>query len=382
MHPPLRHPPLHSWTLYPPPPPPPPPPNPHPNFPKCPPLPPPLPLLRYQLHTLLLPPRPHTPPPPRRHPTGRPDRRLRPIPLPNPRPRHTHKCLQCPSSLILRAPPCRHTLATAPPRTFSLAESGASGKNVVRPYHAYSPSGAAYGRAVFVNYGREEDYRALAARGIRVAGCVAVARRGAALSRNSVVEGAAEKGMAAVLLYTEVAEGFGDGVERGTVMRGLGDPLSPGWAGAEGGERLGLEDSDVVRRFPKIPSMPISADAAEGILRSLEGARVPYEWRDILKAKVGRVGPGPTMLNFTYQAPRALGSTVVRGGARILEKKIVQTFGTQFWTHYSHKGWDLGGGSDRCTSFGIHLLRGGLICGVKRIDSADLPNISFGITPV
>ncbi|GFZ09286.1 peptidase M28 family protein [Actinidia rufa] len=199
-----------------------------------------------------------------------------------------------------------------------LAESGASGKNVVRPYHAYSPSGAAYGRAVFVNYGREEDYRALAARGIRVAGCVAVARRGAALSRNSVVEGAAEKGMAAVLLYTEVAEGFGDGVERGTVMRGLGDPLSPGWAGAEGGERLGLEDSDVVRRFPKIPSMPISADAAEGILRSLEGARVPYEWRDTLKAKVGRVGPGPTMLNFTYQGENKMAKiqnvfAVIRG---------------------------------------------------------------------
>ncbi|CAL5350480.1 unnamed protein product [Camellia sinensis] len=187
----------------------------------------------------------------------------------------------------------------------ALAEQGVAGDDdVVRPYHAYSPSGSAYGRAVFVNYGREEDYRALLAQGVSVSGCVAVARRGD-LSRNSVVEKAAEKGMAAVLMYAET-EGFSGGVERGTVMKGLGDPLTPGWASSSvdvdvDGERLGLDDNEVVSRFPKIPSMPISADSAETILRSLEGARVPYEWRANLKSKVAKAGPGPTMLNFTYQ---------------------------------------------------------------------------------
>ncbi|THF98200.1 hypothetical protein TEA_016563 [Camellia sinensis var. sinensis] len=190
----------------------------------------------------------------------------------------------------------------------ALAEQGVAGDDdVVRPYHAYSPSGSAYGRAVFVNYGREEDYRALLAQGVSVSGCVAVARRGD-LSRNSVVEKAAEKGLAAVLMYAET-EGFSGGVERGTVMKGLGDPLTPGWASSSvdvdvdvDGERLGLDDNEVVSRFPKIPSMPISADSAETILRSLEGARVPYEWRANLKSKVARAGPGPTMLNFTYQS--------------------------------------------------------------------------------
>lgn len=122
------------------------------------------------------------------------------------------------------------------------------------------------------------------------------------MSRYAVVEKAAEKGAAAVLMYTEATAQFnGGGVERGTVMGGLGDPLTPGWAGVEGGERLGLEDSDVLRRFPKIPSMPLSVDTAEIILRSLEGTRVPYEWRGTLKSEVGSVGPGPTLLNFTYQ---------------------------------------------------------------------------------
>ena len=46
---------------------------------------------------------------------------------------------------------------------------------------------------------------------------------------------------------------------------GIGDPLSPGWSGVEGGESLGLEDSEVLKRFPKIPSLPLSAEAAERI---------------------------------------------------------------------------------------------------------------------
>lgn len=147
---------------------------------------------------------------------------------------------------------------------------------------------------------------------------VVVARRGE-MSRYAVVEKAAEKGAAAVLMYTEATAEFnGGGVERGTVMGGLGDPLTPGWAGVEGGERLGLEDSDVLRRFPKIPSMPLSVDTAEIILRSLEGTRVPYEWRGTLKSEVGSVGPGPTLLNFTYQGEKKMASirnvfAVIRG---------------------------------------------------------------------
>lgn len=46
-------------------------------------------------------------------------------------------------------------------------------------------------------------------------------------------------------------------------------------------------------------SLPISAETAAGILGSLEGARVPHLWKDV--DLVGRVGPGPTFLNFTYQ---------------------------------------------------------------------------------
>lgn len=177
-------------------------------------------------------------------------------------------------------------------------------EGVVQPYHAYSPSGTAYGRAVFVNYGREEDYQALAKIGVAVDGCIAVARKGE-FPRGVVVAKAEANGAKGVLLYTE-GDGFRQGFERGTVMRGIGDPLSPGWAAIDGAERLNLNDSEVLKRFPKIPSMPLSAEAAEIILSSIDTASVPPEWRD-KKAKIGSaaVGPGgPTFINFTFQGER------------------------------------------------------------------------------
>ncbi|CBI39092.3 unnamed protein product, partial [Vitis vinifera] len=109
------------------------------------------------------------------------------------------------------------------------------------------------------------------------------------------------------------------GVERGTVMKGLGDPLTPGWGGVEGGEALDLEDSQILNRFPKIPSMPISPEVAYSILRSLEGPQMPHHWRDdALGPQPGRVGPGPTLLNFTYQAEKKIATihnvfAIIRG---------------------------------------------------------------------
>ncbi|KAL4031624.1 hypothetical protein IC575_009909 [Cucumis melo] len=177
-------------------------------------------------------------------------------------------------------------------------------EGVVQPYHAYSPSGTVYGPAVFVNYGRDEDYRELAKMGVTVVGCIAVARKGE-FPRGVVVAKAEANGAKGVLLYTE-GDRFRQGFERGTVMRGIGDPLSPGWAAVDGAERLNLNDSEVLKRFPKIPSMPLSAESAEIILNSLETASVPPEWRD-KKANLrsAAVGPGgPIFINFTYQGER------------------------------------------------------------------------------
>ncbi|KDO70754.1 hypothetical protein CISIN_1g009366mg [Citrus sinensis] len=203
----------------------------------------------------------------------------------------------------------------------SLTEKGISQNailDVVQPYHAYSPSGSAYGKVVFVNYGREEDYRALEAAGVNVSGCVVMARKGSVLSRSGVIFLAEAKGAIGVLLYAEWDRLRGGGVERGTVMRGVGDPLSPGWAGVEGGESLDLEDSEVSKRFPKIPSLPLSFENAQIILGSLWGGFVTQFLNDLGRVNGGRVGPGPTMVNLTFQGKKKVATihnvfAVIRG---------------------------------------------------------------------
>lgn len=201
--------------------------------------------------------------------------------------------------------------------SLALDEPGFSSSGVVKPYHAYSPSGSAYGKPCFLNYGREKDYISLGANGVKVKGCVGIVRRGGGLSRNEMVEKAAARGVEAVLMFTEGE--FEGGVERGTVMSGLGDPLSPGWGGVENGEKLRIDDPLVMQRFPSIHSLPISMKSAEIILKSLEGPEMPYEWRKSLRCSTsGRLGPGPIMINFTYQGEKKMATVhnvfaVIRG---------------------------------------------------------------------
>ncbi|CAF2111760.1 hypothetical protein HID58_082229 [Brassica napus] len=179
---------------------------------------------------------------------------------------------------------------------------GPGDDDVVRPYHAYSPSGSAQGNVVFVNHGEERDYRALELIGVSVRDCVVLARKGESLGRGGIVKIAEAKGALGVLIYAENDGGGFGGIERGTVMRGIGDPVSPGWPGVVGGEKLSLEDDRVARRFPKIPSLPLSLRNAEIILASLGGARAPVEWRNSGRVGSGqRVGPGQTVVNMTLQ---------------------------------------------------------------------------------
>ncbi|KAK1287931.1 putative glutamate carboxypeptidase 2 [Acorus calamus] len=215
-------------------------------------------------------------------------------------PAHASLALHLPNGTVRSLPLSEHPTADA----------------VFPAYHAYSPSGDAFAEAVYVNQGREEDYERLEELGVRIRGKVVVVRRGGG-PRGRVVEAAAERGAEAVVMFTE--ETVRAGVERGTVMMGLGDPLTPGWAARVGDERLRLEDEEVKERFPRIPSMPVSVDTAEVILRELRGPEVPEEWwGPQLRIGGGRVGSGPVILNFTYREDRKMATIqnvfgVIRG---------------------------------------------------------------------
>ncbi|KAL4200403.1 hypothetical protein AMTRI_Chr03g149430 [Amborella trichopoda] len=233
----------------------------------------------------------------------------------------------------------------------------------VAPYHAYAPSGKVSGKVVFANYGREEDFQRLREMDVNVSGCVVLCRNGE-LFRGEIVRRAAKYGGVALLLYKDserfvgkrdgfskgfgemrngvYSEGYGekkggifegykertdgfpgegkdgfsevegdgffkdDGIERGTVMEGLGDPLTPGWGAMEYAERLDIGVEEVRERFPSIPSLPISGYNAKVILESLWGPQLPEQWKGALHSEVGRVGSGPTSVDFEYKERRTM----------------------------------------------------------------------------
>ncbi|XP_031475387.1 probable glutamate carboxypeptidase LAMP1 [Nymphaea colorata] len=190
---------------------------------------------------------------------------------------------------------------------------------VVPTFHAYAPSGSAVGPAVYANYGRREDFSALARLGINVSRSVVVARYGK-IHRGDIVKNAHHAGAAGVVIYTDTAD-YGSesdgwfpesrwmppsGVQVGTVYNGAGDPTTPGWAStlemAGGCERAGPPEGAVA----DIPSLPISAADAAIILKEIGGPVADEAWHGLLDVPVYRLGPGPAVLNLTYIAKESI----------------------------------------------------------------------------
>ncbi|XP_026421033.1 probable glutamate carboxypeptidase LAMP1 isoform X1 [Papaver somniferum] len=178
-------------------------------------------------------------------------------------------------------------------------------------FHAFAKSGTAVGPVVYANYGSVEDFEKLRQMGVNVSGTVVLARYGK-IYRGDIVSNAYDAGALGVLVYTDRKdyggpEGFPDnkwmpptGVQVGTVYNGAGDPSTPGWASTSSCERLSTDEIEQGGEVPLIPSLPISADDGELILRSLDGQVAKDDWQGDSNAPVYRVGPGPGILNLTY----------------------------------------------------------------------------------
>ena len=162
-------------------------------------------------------------------------------------------------------------------------------------YNAYSADGDVTAPLVYVNYGVPADYEELAKRGVDVRGKIAIARYGGSW-RGIKPKVAAEHGAVGCLIYSDPRnDGFyqGDvypkgayrnenGAQRGSVMdmpTFPGDPLTPNVGATKNAKRLALKDATTLT---KIPVMPISYGDALPLLRNLEGAVVPENWRGAL----------------------------------------------------------------------------------------------------
>ncbi len=214
-------------------------------------------------------------------------------------------------SLILSAP-------TKEPLVLSLKEKPVEGDvyssnpKVMPTFHGFSPSGNVSAEVVYANYGRLEDFQKLENLGINVKDAIVIARYGL-IYRGDIVENAALAGAVAVVIYSDpqdYAANYTQGVyphgrwlppsgtQRGSVYKGLGDPLTPGWPSTPDAERISLTDPETM--LPTIPSLPISAEDALPILASLSGPTSPAEWHGALDLPQYRVGRGPGALNFSF----------------------------------------------------------------------------------
>lgn len=191
-----------------------------------------------------------------------------------------------------------------------VSEDPTSEKPAPPSYLGFSGSGDVTAELVYANYGQREDFVKLQESGINVSGKIVIVRYGKIFRGNKVLH-AETYGASACIIYSDpVDDGFvrgevypngpwrpASGVQRGTILTSIGDPLTPGWPSTDTAPRLNM--SDVYdpkftdgQPLSKIPSIPISYGDAEPLLRQLSGTPVPPEWQGGLNFTY-HFGPGP-----------------------------------------------------------------------------------------
>jgi N-acetylated-alpha-linked acidic dipeptidase len=209
-------------------------------------------------------------------------------------------------------------------------------------FHGYGVSGVAEGQVVYANFGRPEDFESLEKMGIDVKGKIVLARYGG-LFRGLKVRNAQTRGAKGILIFSDPADdGFAKGdiypngpyrpssaIQRGSVQflsLGPGDPSTPFGPSVKGAKRLPFDkengftlggdrmmtgdlpvadwekQSGLKRNeyYATIPSLPLSYDAAQEILKFLAGPNVPTGWQGGLPLAY-HIGPGPAEVSISVK---------------------------------------------------------------------------------
>jgi N-acetylated-alpha-linked acidic dipeptidase len=142
----------------------------------------------------------------------------------------------------------------------------------------------------------------------------------------------ADDGFARGDVYPEGPMRPPQGVQRGSVFNGNGDPSTPGYASVQRARRVSKDSM----RVPRIPVIPMSYGNAAELLREVRGAKLPAQtWQGGLPFRY-HVGPGPVRARVqvaTDEATRAY-------------KTIWNTFGTIRGTDFPDELVLIGGHRD------------------------------------
>ncbi len=244
--------------------------------------------------------------------------------------------------------PEKFTLKLNEPAVQGDATSGQQSEQLPS-YNAYSIDGDVIAPLVYVNYGIPSDYDELEKRGIDVKGKIVIARYGGSW-RGIKPKVAAEKGAVGCLIYSDPRnDGFyqGDvypkgpwrnenGVQRGSVMDMPlypGDPLTKGIGATKDAKRLAVKDAPTLT---KIPVLPISYSDALPLLKNLDGAVVPENWRGALPVTYHFGGGTPTVrmkLEFNWDIKPIYNVIATMRGAERPDQWIIRGNHRDAWVN-------------------------------------------------
>ncbi|HVU21911.1 MAG TPA: M28 family peptidase [Rhizomicrobium sp.] len=198
-------------------------------------------------------------------------------------------------------------------------DTSATAKDKPLPaYLIYQGDGDVTAPLVYVNYGMQDDYKALERMGVSVKGKIVIARYGAGW-RGLKPKLAQDHGAVGCIIYSDPADdGYAheatypqgperppQGIQRGSVVDMTlyaGDPLTPGVGATRDAKRLTRETSPVIL---KIPALPIGYGDAKVLLAALGGQVVPPSWRGALPITY-RVGPSAPNVHLKVKSEWSL----------------------------------------------------------------------------
>lgn len=187
-------------------------------------------------------------------------------------------------------------------------------------WSAYSGSGTVEAELVYANYGRKEDFEALARLGVDCTGRIVIARYGGNF-RGYKAKYAEAAGAAGLVIYTDPRDsGYGKGlmwpeggwandscIQRGSILTlpWIGDPLTPGVEATDDAARLAPESL----ALPTIPVQPIGWAAAVQLLGPMRGDSAPTDWQGGLPLRYRLTGGPDVRARLTVRQERALTRT-------------------------------------------------------------------------
>ncbi|MDP6850346.1 MAG: M28 family peptidase [Planctomycetota bacterium] len=186
----------------------------------------------------------------------------------------------------------------------------------VPPMHGSTGAGNVRGRVVFAGFGRVEDFQSLKEQGVRTDGTIALIRYGK-LFRGQKVQNAEAAGCVGALLYTDSEDDGNwkgktlpqgpwrpsDGIQRGSVFNGHGDPLTPGWASVSGAKRIPIQNA---KGLSGIPSLPISQANATALFGQVARPEKPGALKTRCAMKVEQ---NPNLVQITNVIGKIEGAT-------------------------------------------------------------------------